>query len=69
MFTVSFVGTLFMHLLSLITLRLSGDPLPFGDSLSLITLPSILLNLFLAIPVYSLLRDLAGWLYPLEVEA
>lgn len=69
MFTVSFVGTLFMHLLSLITLRLSGDPLPFGDSLSLITLPSILLNLFLAIPVYPLLRDLAGWLYPLEVEA
>lgn len=69
MFTVSFVGTLFMHLLSLITLRLSGDPLPFGDSLSLITLPSILLNLFLAIPVYSLLKDLAGWLYPLEVEA
>lgn len=69
MFTVSLVGTLFMHLLSLITLRLSGDPLPFGDSLSLITLPSILLNLFLAIPVYSLLRDLAGWLYPLEVEA
>ncbi|MFH1909099.1 MAG: hypothetical protein ABIL11_17240 [Chloroflexota bacterium] len=69
MFTVSFVGTLFMHLLSLITLRLSGDPLPFGDSLSLITLPSILLNLFLAIPVYSLLRDLARWLYPLEVEA
>lgn len=68
MFTVSFVGTLFMHLLSLITLRLSGDPLPFGDSLSLITLPSILLNLFLAIPVYSLLKDLAGWLYPLEVE-
>ncbi|MDI6769994.1 MAG: hypothetical protein QMD04_09990 [Anaerolineales bacterium] len=69
MFTVSFVGTLFMHLLSLITLRLAGNPLPFGDSLSLITLPSILLNLFLAIPVYSLLRDLAGWLYPLEVEA
>ncbi len=69
MFTVSFIGTLSMHLLSLVTLRLAGNPLPFVVSLSLITLPSILLNLLLAIPVYSLFRDLAGWIYPVEVEA
>lgn len=69
MFTVSFIGTLMMHILSVISLRLSGDPLPLGDSFSLITLPSILLNLLLAIPVYAVIRDLARWLYPAAVEA
>ncbi|NCP16117.1 hypothetical protein GW866_03620 [bacterium] len=69
MFAVSFTGTLMLHILSIFSLRLLGDPLPVGDSFSLITLPSILLNLLLAIPVYAGMRDLAGWLYPAEVEA
>jgi hypothetical protein len=29
----------------------------------------LLLNLILAIPVYSIMRDIAGWLYPEELEA
>jgi len=69
MFAVSFTGTLMLHILSIFSLRLLGDPLPVGDSFSLVTLPSILLNLLLAIPVYAGMRDLAGWLYPAEVEA
>ncbi len=69
MFAVSLIGTLVMHILSIFSLRLLGDPLPLGDSLSLITLPSILLNLLLAIPVYAGMRDLARWLYPAVVEA
>jgi len=69
MFAVSFTGTLMLHIISIFSLRLLGDPLPVGDSFSLITLPSILLNLLLAIPVYAGMRDLAGWLYPAEVEA
>jgi len=69
MFAVSFIGTLMMHFLSIFSLRLMGDPLPVGESFSLITLPSILLNLLLAIPVYAGMRDLAGWLYPAAVEA
>jgi len=68
-FAVSLIGTLVMHILSIFSLRLLGDPLPLGDSLSLITLPSILLNLLLAIPVYAGMRDLARWLYPAVVEA
>jgi len=68
MFAVTFLGTVSMHVASLTVLRLLGDPLPIGDSLGLITLPSLLLNLLLAIPVYALIRDLAGWMYPLEVE-
>ncbi len=64
MFSVTFLGTLWMHLLSFLYLRFSGDPLPFGDTMGLITLPSLLLNLLLAIPVYGLMRDLAHWVFP-----
>ena len=65
MFLVSLIGTAFFHILSLGTLRLLGTPLPILDSLGLLTLPSILLNLLLAIPVFAIMRDLARWVYPL----
>ena len=69
MFLVTFTGTLVMHFLSYVVLRLYGDPLPLGDSFNLITLPSILLNLFLSILIYPLIRDLAVWIRPGEVDA
>ena len=68
MFLVTFTGTLMMHLLSFIVLRFMGDPLPLGESFNLVTLPSVLLNLFLAVLVYPLVRDLAVWLHPEEVQ-
>lgn len=64
MFSVTFLGTLLMHLMSYAYLRLAGDPLPFGDSMGLITLPSILLNMLLAIPLFGMMRDLARWVFP-----
>jgi uncharacterized membrane protein (UPF0136 family) len=70
MFSVTFAGTVFMHLLSYLYLRfISGDPLPLGDSMGLITLPSLLLNLLIAIPMYGLMRDLASWVFPVKEEA
>lgn len=69
MFSVTFLGSLFMNLIALIVLQLSGRPLPFGDSFGLIVLPSLLLNLLFAIPVYVVMRDLARWISPvLEAE-
>ena len=44
MFSVIFVGTLSMNILALLVLNLLGTPLPFGDSLGLIVLPSMLLT-------------------------
>jgi len=64
MFLVSLLGTVVMNLLSLITLRIFGVPLPIGDTLGFLTLPSVLLNLLLAIPVYAVMRDLARWVHP-----
>jgi rod shape-determining protein MreD len=66
MFSVTFVGTLFLHLLSFFTLRLLGTPFELSDVLGLITLPSLLLNMLFSIPIYTFMRDLARWVYPAE---
>ncbi len=66
MFSLTFLGTLFMHLLSFVVLRILGTPFLFGDVMSLITLPSLLLNMLFSIPVYTFMRDLARWVYPAE---
>jgi hypothetical protein len=64
MFSITFLGTAVLSLLSLGVLRFQGVPLPISDVLGLLTLPSVLLNMLLAIPVYAVMRDLARWVYP-----
>jgi rod shape-determining protein MreD len=66
MFSVTFIGTLFLHLLSFTVLRILGTPFAFADVIGLITLPSLLLNMLFSIPVYVFFRDLARWVYPAE---
>ena len=66
MFSVTFIGTLFIHLLSFIVLRILGTPFVFADVIGLITLPSLLLNMLFSIPIYAFMRDLARWVYPSE---
>jgi cell shape-determining protein MreD len=68
MFIVVFVGTLFYQLLAMGALILTGNNLPVGDVFSLIILPSVLLNMFLALPVAVMVRDLAAWVYPVAEE-
>ena len=65
-FIVLFIGTLITHLLSIGFLVVIGSEVNFVNMLSLITLPSILLNLILSVPVYFLIRDLVGLLYSSE---
>ena len=69
MFSVTFLGTIFSSLLSLVVLRFLGVPLVIGDTLGLLVLPGVLLNMLFAIPVFAVMRDLARWTYPTaEVE-
>jgi rod shape-determining protein MreD len=69
MFSITFLGTIVMSILSIVVLRFLGEPLPVSDALGLVTLPSVLLNMLLAIPAYAVMRDLARWVYPSpEVE-
>jgi len=68
MFVVVFVGTLLFHVLTIITLSLTGSRLVVGDALSVVTLPSLFINLSLALLVFPILRDLAVWVYDIEDE-
>jgi hypothetical protein len=66
MFLATFVGTLLCQGVTLFSLQLSDNPYPILQSLNLITLPSALLNLLLALPIYGIVTDLAKALYPGE---
>jgi hypothetical protein len=69
MFSITFLGTIGLSFFSLVVLRFSGITLPVADVFGLITLPGILLNMLLAVPVFAVMRDLARWVYPApEVE-
>jgi len=68
MFVVIFVGTVGGHLLMVFFLRLLGSPLVIEDALSAVTLPSLLLNLVLALPAFPIFRDLAVWVYDIEED-
>lgn len=68
MFVSTILGTLVLHILTLVALRVTGTPLPMIESLELVTLPSILLNLLTAIPLFAIFSDLADWLYPEAIE-
>jgi rod shape-determining protein MreD len=69
MFTVTFLGTVFLNILSYLVMRIGGVNMPFEDVLGLLILPGVLLNMLVAIPVYAIMRDLSRWVYPTpEVE-
>src|SRR5512138_828846 len=64
MFSVTFLGTVIVCMLSFLVLRISNVNIPLGDVLGLVVLPSVLLNMLLAIPVFAVMRDLSRWVYP-----
>ena len=68
MLLVTFVGSLLANLLTVLYLSITGTPLPLADTLNLIILPSIFLNLLLAIPIYALVKDFSEWLYPEKID-
>jgi len=68
MFVATFLGTIIIHGLSIGVLRFTGTPLSWLESVNMITLPSLLINLLVALPAYAIFGDLARWLYPAELE-
>jgi rod shape-determining protein MreD len=62
-------GTILMNGLYILFLRFSGSPIPLLDSLTLVVLPGILLNILLAIPVQAIVSSLVDWIYPVEIES
>jgi hypothetical protein len=68
MLVSSFFGTLVIQVISMVVLQISGTGLSFSEGFNLVILPSILWNLILAIPVYTLIGELVAWVYPDEVR-
>lgn len=69
MFLATMLGTIIIQFMYFLVLQITGIPLPWQESLSLVMLPSVLLNLILVLPVYVVMTDLAHLIYPLEEEA
>lgn len=69
MFIVVLFGTFFQQAVYLIVLQIAGVPISWGQSLDSVILPSVLLNLIFALPIFAVANDLAGRITPLEVEA
>jgi rod shape-determining protein MreD len=67
-FLVAFLGTLITQGITFLALRLIGSTIELWDAINLVTLPSILLNLLFTLPIYAVVNELAGWLYPEEIE-
>ena len=63
MFSVTFLGTLLLHAMSLLYISLSGTAFSLPDALGETTLPSVLLNLLIAIPIFGMMRDVARWVF------
>ena len=68
MLVATFFGTLLVNLVVITALRIVDTPIAFWEAINLVTLPSVLLNLLVAIPFYALFSDLAKWLYPEPLE-
>jgi hypothetical protein len=68
MLIATILGTFIQKFIELVVLFLAGTSLPLNESLILVALPSALLNLFFALPVYALITDLARRIYPVEVQ-
>jgi cell shape-determining protein MreD len=67
-FVLVVVGTAGMHFLTMGYLFLGGSSFRLVEAISMIMLPSTLLNWLLVIPVYFIIKDLADWVIPTEVK-
>jgi cell shape-determining protein MreD len=59
MFLVVFSGTLLQQFLYILSLQVSGITISWSTSFTFVTLPSLLINMLLVIPVYAVVQDLS----------
>jgi rod shape-determining protein MreD len=69
MYVTTLAGTLIYQGLVYIVLQFSGTTINIGDALNLVILPSLLLNMLLALPIHTIMVDLSQWVYPLEIKS
>lgn len=60
-----FFGTLIQHIFYFFALIISGTTISWIESINLVTLPSLLINMLLAIPVYTAVHEIALLIKPI----
>jgi cell shape-determining protein MreD len=65
----TFLGTLVVTGVEVIYLWITGTPLDLIQVLNIVILPSLVLNMLLALPLYALVGEIAKMIYPKEVDA
>jgi cell shape-determining protein MreD len=68
MFVVTIAGSVALNALSYVGLFLKGVSIPLRTAIVNVMIPSTLINLLFALPVYAVVKDTAHWLYPEEVS-
>jgi cell shape-determining protein MreD len=69
MLVLTFAATLLQVALNIVYLFITRVDLNFTDALVEVALPSVLLNMLLAIPVHAIVREIALYALPKGVEA
>jgi rod shape-determining protein MreD len=64
MLLITMLGTFVVQLTTMSVLNFNDIPVNFNLALESITLPSLILNLILALPVYIFIKDVSQWVYP-----
>lgn len=68
MLLTTFLGTIFVQIAALVSRIFSGVTIQISQAINLIILPTLILNIILAIPIHLIIADLAGWLYKDEIQ-
>ena len=63
MFLTTVIGTALVQTATMLVLQFTGTPISFSEAFGFVILPSLLLNLLLAIPVYAIITDMARSVY------
>lgn len=67
-FILTLLGTLIIQSVFYIYLIIVGSTITFGEAFNLVILPTGVLNLLLALPVYTLIGEIVDRLYPSVLE-
>ncbi len=67
MFAITLVASILLYVFTMVGLRINGTDYSWQVSLTNVIIPSVFLNLLLAIPMYAIVKDLGGWIFRSEV--
>jgi rod shape-determining protein MreD len=69
LFIVTFASSLAAMIIQYVILAFLYGNMGWNVSFTHIIIPSVFMNLLLALPVYAIVHDMSRWMYPAEVEA